>query len=1019
MYPVRTEEAVLKSFLRGFLFLFLWILSESSSYPQVYSFRTYTAQDGLASNIVYTICQDARGYMWFGTSEGISIFDGQSFRNLTMREGLPDNAVHQIFEDRISPGTIWIITHNAHLCKWRDGSFTDITAQTRLHPEILGNVIQDHLGQLWSVSNLGIVQILGDSVRHAAPQIKSGTIFVGETRDGILWFVSDGCELTSYLPTTNQYHTYTVPVSEGSWIMSAYVDDNGSIFLTFFPEGYTYMYHDGHLLGRRKLKDHFLVSNSHKNVFKLGAGMGVVSENEFLTAPLLKFSTSNGLLSNDIRSGFIDRQGNLWFAAFPKGVAKLAAKHHVRFPLRPLIAYGHEVIASDSNNHIWAATACSLDEFWRDSSLTWHRYTHRFAKNDSVISVVVDSKNKLWIEAGGWKSHLEQFDLSVDQSGLNPTKLSRITRISLEQFKGSFSMGFIVDQHGGVWISFDRADHVWKYGGTLHVAPNRLKPIIREYRQIDGASENYVRNLYEDTHGNIWGQTYADGIIKLSAEDIARGKFRRYTTAEGLPDNDIRSLAGDRAGKVWVGTADNGVAVIDHDSIHTLSVREGLPSNRIGSIFEDRRGRVWVGTGLGFAVQERPGSSTFDRRDDLPQEHIPASGMTRNGILWFISGDYELYFYDTNSDTIPLIPPPTYIKELRVNGDVYPISRQLSFSYDENNIEVGFIGLSFEDEREVRYRYRLQGLDNRWNGPSKNHSVVYAHLDPGQYVFQVNAINASGVESALPATLAITIHPPVWRTWWFVSSAALLFVAIGPVIYYRRVAKLKLQKLEEELFSRRLIQSQEDERKRIAASLHDGLGQDLLIIKNKADLAILESSAGEDTGRYADIAGVASEAIEAARDIAHNLRPYQIDQLGLTKAIESITQRVSKSSTIAFSASIEDIDNLMTKESEINLYRIIQESVNNVLKHSGARTSAVRVRHEAHRLLVNVEDDGRGFNPREPGKNQQDQSGFGLKGIAERVKILRGEFSMHSSPGSGTKLTIEIPVGDTNTGSDK
>jgi signal transduction histidine kinase len=140
------------------------------------------------------------------------------------------------------------------------------------------------------------------------------------------------------------------------------------------------------------------------------------------------------------------------------------------------------------------------------------------------------------------------------------------------------------------------------------------------------------------------------------------------------------------------------------------------------------------------------------------------------------------------------------------------------------------------------------------------------------------------------------------------------------------------------------------------------------------------------------------------------LRPYQIDRLGLTKAIESILKRVSQPSGLTFASNIDNIDNLFSKQSEINIYRIVQECVNNVMKHSAASSASVSTQREEHHVMLIVDDNGRGFESNLSAEKVSDPAGFGLRGISERVKILRGTFSVHSTPGSGTRLTIRIPI---------
>jgi signal transduction histidine kinase len=200
-----------------------------------------------------------------------------------------------------------------------------------------------------------------------------------------------------------------------------------------------------------------------------------------------------------------------------------------------------------------------------------------------------------------------------------------------------------------------------------------------------------------------------------------------------------------------------------------------------------------------------------------------------------------------------------------------------------------------------------------------------------------------------------------------------------------------------------LIASQEAERKRIAAELHDNLGQHLVVIKNLA-LMFLQQRADGDPRPIEDISATASQAISEVREISQNLRPYQLDRIGLTKAIEALLKKAESASGIRFVADIEDLREALPKESEINFYRIVQECVNNILKHSQATEATVTIRRLGNRLRMTIRDNGKGFTPGAVG----DAHGFGLQGIAERAQLLGGQAGVHSSPGHGATATLEI-----------
>jgi len=231
--------------------------------------------------------------------------------------------------------------------------------------------------------------------------------------------------------------------------------------------------------------------------------------------------------------------------------------------------------------------------------------------------------------------------------------------------------------------------------------------------------------------------------------------------------------------------------------------------------------------------------------------------------------------------------------------------------------------------------------------------------------------------------------------------------ALATLLYRRRIASLQLAKAAQEAFSRKLIESQEAERKRLAGELHDTLGQSLSIIVNQADLLLSKPQDQErTTARVGEIAVTASEAIREVRELAYQLRPVELDRLGLTKALRAMAQKVAKSTAIPIDAEVEEIDDLFSGESEINLYRIVQESLSNIVKHSAATQAEVIIKRVSNSVSVTVNDNGKGFDA----AGSQNDSGFGLRGILERTRILGGRHTLESSPGLGTRLNIYIDV---------
>jgi signal transduction histidine kinase len=290
-------------------------------------------------------------------------------------------------------------------------------------------------------------------------------------------------------------------------------------------------------------------------------------------------------------------------------------------------------------------------------------------------------------------------------------------------------------------------------------------------------------------------------------------------------------------------------------------------------------------------------------------------------------------------------------------------------------------------------------------------------IPPGSTVLLTGVCDIEAVGSTCnlllrtPADVVVLSGPP-WWTWKQTAalSGTLLTVAFGALLWvYLLRRRLERQQAAQLAFSRQVLERVEEERRRIAANLHDSLGQVLLGIKNHALLAMqLNPTEPQMQDRLKEISGTTSQAIDEVRQITHGLRPYQLDRLGLTQAIRALVNRAENGS-ILFAAKLEDIDGLFDKDAEIHIYRVVQEAINNVVKHSGATEAAVVLKKRAAVITLSIRDNGCGFDPAKP-SSELHEAGFGLRGMTERVRILEGTLAVDSRAGHGTSLTIEVPL---------
>jgi len=206
-------------------------------------------------------------------------------------------------------------------------------------------------------------------------------------------------------------------------------------------------------------------------------------------------------------------------------------------------------------------------------------------------------------------------------------------------------------------------------------------------------------------------------------------------------------------------------------------------------------------------------------------------------------------------------------------------------------------------------------------------------------------------------------------------------------------------------FSQQLIDSQEEERSRIARELHDSLGQSLLVVKNLAVMGRrLETPDSNAREQFGEIADASSEAIEEVRTISRALRPPELDRIGLTEAIHATIERIAESSGIPITAEVDELDGCLPPDHEIGLFRILQETLSNIIKHAEATSAAVTIRRAPGMLNLTVTDNGRGFDSR------SQAPGVGLRSISERAELMGGRWKIHARTGAGTRIQVSIPA---------
>ena len=315
--------------------------------------------------------------------------------------------------------------------------------------------------------------------------------------------------------------------------------------------------------------------------------------------------------------------------------------------------------------------------------------------------------------------------------------------------------------------------------------------------------------------------------------------------------------------------------------------------------------------------------------------------------------------------------------------------------YQKNYLSFSMEAITFTNPENIKYQYRMKGLrdGNEWSQPTLDPTVVFSYLPPGKYVFEFIADNGDGVWQTQPYQYSFVITVPFWKTWFFwVSLLSLTSISVFLFYYFKNKAEQK----RNEAYTHNLIKAQEEERTRVARELHDSVGQKLMLLTKKT----------KSTGNQ-EMEKLASNTLQELRAISRGLHPATLERLGPTVAIRNMVDEVDTNTNIFFTHEIEDVDTLLSKEASLHLYRIIQEVLNNMVKHADAKAASVIIEKKENTIRTIIADNGKGFDFSEKVKTSES---LGMKTLLERTKILHSKIDIKSQINKGTTVTLTIPI---------
>jgi len=988
--------------------------------------RIFGVADGLARDSVSRIDRDSRGFLWFSTEEGLSLYDGSAFTTFGGRDGLPDEFVVGVVEDR--RGDAWVATASgiarmATTISPREGS-RERAFQPYPAPADLGRVrvvmpAEDGgvwCGGLWGLREFRLRGRRGDWTPVDLGTPPPGTAVNALARDslGRLWIGTDsGLFVRSRDGAVRRWTAAGVNLE---WTEALLLDDSNRLWIGTV-QGVTIIdaaepaapvltgYSPRSGLRYERVQAFF--EDSRRRIWVGGFG------------GLARFDGSGGWKTWSVEDlgvptaagiyGFAeDLAGNLWLSTGRAGVIELIDDRMTLYstadglPGHGLLSItfpktgGPCVSVVDANRG--HALSCFDGRRFVTVEPDLGALNHAYTWGENQVAFM-DHTGLWWIPTGR--------GVAVFPGAGPPEALARRPPARVVASRDGLAADEVFrlfeDSRGDVWIAT-----IGKTNGLERW--ERASGRVVSYREEDGLPSRArvaASSLREDRSGNLWIGTHLGGLLRRR-----NGRFEIFTDGGSLLGQWISDLFVDSAGRLWAATSRTGLRRIDDPSAAVprfvrYGKSDGLSSDTINTVNEDRFGRIYVGTGRGVDRFVPRGEGLADIEhfapaDGLPGNEINLTARGPDGRLWFGCGHGGITVFQPET---PADPPPPVIRitSLSLDGRDVPLAPRgettisdVTLDPGRHTVGVTYAALSFSAGRRPRYQIRVdRGTPGPWGEPRSSRTLTLAALSPGRYRLAARALAADGTPSAVPAVVELRILAPLWRRAWFLSLVAASLAMLLLAAHRSRLARaVELERV----------------RLQISSDLHDDIGTSL------SRVAILSEVIKQQSGgsapmddRLTEIAETARDVVASMSDVVWSNDPRRDDAGSLVARLCAFAADVMDGSAIAWRYSgPRALDRVpLRPESRRQIYLILKEALANAARHSGARSASMTVTIENHTFRAAVADDGRGFCA---GESRSPLGGRGLGNMAERARTIGAILEVESAPGRGTRVSLDVPL---------
>jgi signal transduction histidine kinase/ligand-binding sensor domain-containing protein len=998
--------------------------------------RTWDAEDGMPQSTGRCIAQTPDGFIWAGTFNGLVRFDGVSFEvfNVANTPALPENDIYNLFVD--SAGRLWIQTNTKGLVVYDDGDFT--------YPEqpfgMLGSVniaeIPDGRIYIASLEGVFIYQGKGQEFKKILSTVQLQDDIEGifpDDRGGL--FIALGSNLVRLKPDGQleslgfegkQVNFVKRDISGSYWIhcevlgeLNEGIDEDEDHLLLWDDVS------GAALVDFRGEFSSSLIADPSGGVWVGNDRSGI---SHFTAEGMTDVQWNMPLPEYEVGALFADRQGRLWIGSDGGGISVATSRKFDAYTVNHGLTSNNVItVASAPDGRMMVGTYYNGISIQRtETPERWEALGGVWGDN-SVLSMVTRADGTL-LMAGGKGTALFDGDtihyakLIGQEADMRENRRirARLSRSGPElELPGHRYRALMESKDGALWIGS-------RFFGAFRVLADTLE--VFDHDDLPHLGKGRINCFLDDQEGCVWIGTSA-GLNRW----MPGGKIEGFEVRDGLPAGEIHSLGMDSTGRVLVGTAGSGLGIFDPDGkrFKMLNAGNGLPNEVVAQIIEDDFGYLWLGTNAGICrfsladlTQFVEGNtdwvtiSRFGRQAGMVHPECtggfhPSCFKDSSGRLWFatVGGVVSM---DPNTFEDSQEKPTAHIRTVRIGKrNFQPLETSINDPLPRYQIhpnpsilEISYTGLSYDDPLSLRFQYRLFGYDADWLDVRNERIARYPNLPPGQFQFEVRVRNHLGQWNTQPEMIAITILPAWWETRLFQVGAIGLALLLGFGLHRYRIHLLEKAHILEETFTRRSAQFQEQDRKQIASDLHDTVAQELLLVRRQTQRLLKDPELGAShRTRIEGMDDTTRSALEDLRNSIYMLWPRELENATPSEALASLLDRISKETGLIVKSDIKALSLSLPVGTKIHLYRILQEALQNVVRHAHANQVEVRAEVKDRQCLITIQDNGVGMEMEEAKLES-----YGLATMTHRANWINGVLTLSSSLGQGVRVLLKFPL---------